>query len=336
MRRFLFLLGLLFISLGIVSAESNPTQSTLNRGISVAHPTEDIVSLGYGWMKVYDPPAIRYSSNVLYRLDVDAYDYYYDSANTLGRLRGIILNYGHNIDAYEIGNEPNIIEEWKEPPAAYQYAHVLCEAYQVVKEYDPSALVISAGIAPTGRIEGTFDGHFKHNGIAQDEREYLTEFIISGGHHCADAIGFHPMGFRADFDATPDITTNNPNTDCTNGFCFRTIEKFYDVLVERGLGYKQIWATEVGWLLEPPQACLSHPSWAGREWQIVSAEKQASNIIGAFDYAEANYPWLQNLIVFNYNFDDVPWYETCEQMRYYSTDLQTRDHFIIHLPLIRR
>lgn len=333
MRRYLFLFVLFTLGLGLASAETNPRN--VSRGISVASPHVDVTPLGYDWKKVYNVPTQPSTSNVLYRFDVDANDFYSGGAFTFGRLRGIASQYGDYIDAYEIGNEPNIISEWGSPPVAHQYVRVLCEAFNIIRQHDPSALVISAGLAPTGRIQGNYNGHLNHNVVAQDEREYLLEFIISGGHDCADAIGFHPIGYRADFDAAPDVTTGNPDTNCTEGFCFRTIEKFYQVLDDRGLGYKQIWATEMGWLREPPHHCLSHPSWEGRAWQIVSAGDQIQNIQGAFDYADANYPWLQNMFVFNYDFNKAPWYDDCEQMRYYSIDRQGVPEFYdLFLPII--
>ena len=244
---------------------------------------------------------------------------------------------GANIDAYEIGNEPNIIDEWLTPPKATAYVYQLCEAYRAIKIYDPTAIVVSAGLAPVGRIDSVYDGHLGHDGQRQDEREFIEEFIIAGGQHCADVIGFHPMGFRADFDAAPDVTTGNPDSDCSDGLCFRTVEKFHERLVERDIDLP-VWATEVGWLISPPANCLSTPSWAGRAWQIVTPEKRDQNIAGIFDYATNNYPWMENIFVWNLNFDDAPWYDSCEQMRYYSQNISVSPPppYSLYLPVIQR
>ena len=212
---------------------------------------------------------------------------------------------------------------------------MLCVAYQAIRAADPGAIIVSAGLAPVGRIDNIWNGHYGHDGQNQDEREWMHEFIAAEGHNCADVIGFHPMGFRADFDAEPDIDGGTPETDCTNGFCFRTIEKFREVMDERQIDMP-IWATEVGWIVAPPEACLSDPSWTGREWQIVTPEARDANIAGALDYAEDNYPWLEALFVFNLNFSEAPWYDLCEQMRYYSVGSPVVEFTRTYLPLMRR
>ena len=89
---------------------------------------------------------------------------------------------------------------------------------------------------------------------------------------------------------------------------------------EYGLGHKQIWPTEWGWIVEPPAHCLTDPSWQGRLWQIVTLEKQASNLRGAFEYADAHYPWMGAMFIFNLNFNMAPYYPECEQMRFYAVE----------------
>ena len=126
------------------------------------------------------------------------------------------------------------------------------------------------------------------------------------------------MGFRADYDAEPDVDGGTPETDCSNGFCFRGAEKIYEIIQAHGLDDLKVWATEVGWLVEPAAECIGHPSWQGRYWQIVSAEKQAENLEGAFRYARFHWPWLEALFVFNLDFVTAPYYDECEQMSHYS------------------
>ena len=50
----------------------------------------------------------------------------------------------------------------------------------------------------------------------------------------------------------------------------------------------------------------------------MTANKQADNLVGAFRYARFNWPWMRAMFVFNFNFDSAPYYDQCEQMRYYS------------------
>ena len=305
--------------------------------------TQLIPEMCFGWAKMYHIPYETKAIKVLWRVPATGTD----AQNSLlfaDLLKQQVIRWGHRIEAYEIGNEVNLGQNgWEMPPNAADYAQLLCHAYTAIKEVNPDALVVSAGLAPVGRITGNWNGQAGHNGEVQDERAYLQAFINAGGANCADAIGYHPMGFSADFNADPDINGGTPETNCHNGFCFRGMEKIYDILVANGYGHKKIWATEVGWLRTPPSHCYSHPSWEGREWQVVSAEKQAQNLYGAFRYARANWPWLEAMFVFNYDFDRTHYYDGCEQMRYYAirempaeAALKSLHYpFTHHLPLLK-
>ena len=314
------ILILVLTSTALSSREQITTDTDFGYGLSVTYPDGDYAkSMGFNWIKVYDPPVKVQPTNVLYRVELSAND-----ANNLGTfataLNSFVATYGDFIDGYEIGNEPNLSSEWGAPPIAEDYVSILCTAYDTIKSGDPDAVVVSAGLATVGRIPNTWNGHKGHNGNEQDEREYLKEFLAHDGQNCSDAIGYHPMGFRADYDAEPDVDGGTDGTDCGDGFCFRSIEKIHEILQDAGLGHKKIWATEVGWIVPPPDGCLAHPSWSGRDWQIVSPTMQADNLVGAFEYGRLHWSWLGALFVFNLDFITVPtpYYAECEQMRYYS------------------
>lgn len=362
MKRF-FLIALFLLSITLLSFHSSSNRATAEtanpaaigadhtsehlqvtatpfaQGISVMAPVQldtsaRVVALQYDWMKIYEPQhTFPSTGNTLLRIDVTDADYMNLNAFR-NRVNDIVGYYGYTIEAYEIGNEPNLSQEWGASPDADHFADVLCVAYTAVKTNDSSATVVSGGLATVGRVVGSFDGHPGHNGVVQDEREFIQEFIAAGGPQCTDAIGYHPLGFRADYDAEPDIDGGTPETNCDNGFCFRTVEKIHDILVDAGLENKPIWATEAGWITDPPAHCLTTPTWYGRSWQIVSEEKQEENIAGAFTYAQLHWPWLKGLFIFNFNFDEAPYYDECEQMRFYSVDgpvLPTISH--VYLPV---
>jgi len=196
--------------------------------------------------------------------------------------------------------------------------------------------VVSAGLAPTGRVPETWQGHPGHNGRFQDERAFLQEFLDEGGGQCFDVLGYHPYGYSADYDAEPDVyDPDNPTKNCVNGFCFRGAEKIYDILVNNGLGARQIWATEFGWLVVPPDECLSDASWKGRAWQIVSAEKQASNLVGAYEYATSKWHWMGAMFIFNLNFNTAPWItDDCEQMRFYGIKSRPAESALATMPKV--
>lgn len=321
---FAMLLMVMLVS-GQATAEPDDTR-VMRYGISVSAfgNVYEVDDLGLSWAKVYNPPPMRLPSNILYRYDVNAYTYL-DLDFVSFSLSNITADYGENIEAYQIGNEPNLSAEWYAPPTASEYVAVLCEAYGVIKQYDPDALVISAGLATVGRIPGEWNGQSGHDGSNQDERAYLQAFLDAGGAECADAIGYNALGFRADFDANPDEETEDPDTNCGNGFCFRTIEQIRGILVDNGYEDKPVWATEVGWITAPPSACLNSYDWQTRTWQTVSNAKQSENITGAIQYAENNYDWMGALFLWNLDFNQVPYYE-CDQMRFYS--IMEREAFV--------
>jgi hypothetical protein len=302
------------------AAPQSGDELALGYGFNVA--TWDIArieSLGFNWIKVFNPPGSRLPLNVLLRVDAQA--------GHLGDLPGFGAAMFHlaqsqagYVDAYEIGNEPNLDASygWAAPPDAAAYATLLCTAYSQIKAADPVAKVISAGLAPTGRVTGNWNGHPGHNGRYQDEREFLREFLAAGGADCLDGLGYHPYGFRAAYDAAPDLPSTDPEQNCVNGFCFRGAEKIYQIMQQEGYGHKPMWATEFGWIVQPPAHCLNDGSWDGRLWQIVDEPTQATNLVGAFQYAAAHWPWMEAMFVFNLNFNTVGWYQECEQMRYYG------------------
>ncbi len=316
---------LLLLGVGVVWAAGTRTVQAavphLGYGANVsAWDTARLTTMGFNWIKVFNPPDSDLPQNVLLRIDA-----YHDDLNDVEAfgdfVQQLAQNNGAYIEAYEIGNEVNLDASygWAASPVAADYTMILCEAYNRIKLVDPTAIVVSAGLAPTGRVQGNWNGHAGHNGLYQDEREYLRELLDAGGGACFDALGYHPYGYSADFDAIPDVGSADPTQNCTNGFCFRGVEKIYTIMAqEYNLGQKQVWPTEFGWIVQPPDYCLTDPTWSGRLWQIVTPEKQATNLVGAYTYAEAHYPWMGAMFLFNLNFNENPGYPECEQMRYYG------------------
>lgn len=325
-RRLSLLVVIITFALAGVLWWSQPIQATsphLGYGANVAEWDISLLnSMGFNWIKVFNAPGSDLPQNVLIRVDAN-YTHLGNVTAFGNSVQALAQNNGAYIDAYEIGNEVNLDASygWGTSPIAADYKILLCEAYTRIKQADPTAIVVSAGLAPTGRVQGNWNGHAGHNGLYQDEREYLREMLDAGAGPCFDALGYHPYGYSADFDAAPDVSSSDPTQNCANGFCFRGVEKIYEIMdAEYSLGNKQIWPTEFGWIVEPPSHCLSDPSWAGRLWQIVSLEKQASNLRGAFEYADANYPWMGAMFIFNLNFNMAPYYPECEQMRFYAVE----------------
>ena len=157
--------------------------------------------------------------------------------------------------------------------------------------------------------------------------------VVAGAAECLDVVGYHPYGFSADADAEPGVASADPTQNCANGFCFRGAELFYDVMQTVGMTETLMWSTETGWLVDPPDDCLSQPGWPDRAWQIVSRQKQAENLVEAFTYARTNWPWMGGIFVFNLNFNRAPWIpDTCEQMRYYAVQGRPAETALTEMP----
>ena len=58
--------------------------------------------------------------------------------------------YAGQIEAYQVWNEPNLAREWGEqPPNPAGYVELLVACAGAIREADPAAIIISAGLSPT-------------------------------------------------------------------------------------------------------------------------------------------------------------------------------------------
>ena len=281
--------------------------------------TGGVEALGFDWIKTLGRPAGG-EARKLVRIDLQANDLA-TLDDWLAGLEANVRQWAQVADAYEIGNEPNLDASygWGAPPNAGDYAHALCRAYATIKAADPDALVVSAGLAPTGRIPFEWQGHqgYCAPGVSwcpvyyQDEREFLREMLRAGAGACFDALGYHPYGFSAPYDAAPGSSACG-----ANDFCFRGVERIHAILHDEFGLPQPIWATEFGWIVDPrlvgrPE-CWDDPTMVAFQWMVVSPEAQAANLVGAYQYAAAHYPWMGAMFFFNYSIASG-----CDQMAFF-------------------
>ncbi len=191
--------------------------------------------------------------------------------------------YKGRIRAYEVWNEPNLAREWADRrPNATQYVAMLREAYRRIKEADPNAMVVSAGLSPT-----TAWGD-----IATPDMQYLREIYAAGGAAYFDALGAHGAGFKAPPEMSPDEVAQNPaynNGELGAGrvYCFRHVEDLRRIMVESGDANKQIALLEFGWTIDPRPDSPYH--WHS----ILDPQLQADYFVRAYRWARENWsPWI--------------------------------------------
>jgi hypothetical protein len=114
------------------------------------------------------------------------------------------------IDAYEIGNEPNLAWEWepdsKNPanPDPAAYVELLRIAYTNIKAADPEAIVIAAAMSPTGSVPPEVEEVW-------DDRRFIRAMYEAGAKPYFDVLGTHPFGFKYPPETDPESIYYDPD-----------------------------------------------------------------------------------------------------------------------------
>jgi hypothetical protein len=162
------------------------------------------------------------------------------------------------VRTFEIWNEANIHTFWNPAPNPVLYTAMLRDAYAAIKAVDPSATVLSGGLAPA-----TNDG----TNIAPVT--YLEDMYADGAKGSFDALGYHAYSAPA----LPDTYESWSGWSQMD----QTTPSVRSVMTANGDAGKQIWITEVG-------APSSGPSGVG-------TAAQAEEVTQAIQGARAN-SWI--------------------------------------------
>jgi hypothetical protein len=204
--------------------------------------------------------------------------------------------YRGRVEAYQVWNEPNLAREWGGwPPNPAEYVELLRACYIGVKTADPDALIISAGLSPTG------------NGPpeAMPDIEYLIGMYEAGAAPYFDLLGVNAPGFKAPPEVSPDQAAAMPEYGGQRFFCFRHVEDAREVMLRYGDGDKQVAVLEVGWTTDPRPDSSYH-------WHAVTEEQQADYLVRALRYAKEHWsPWIGLMTVISVA--DPRWTEEDEQ-----------------------
>lgn len=186
------------------------------------------------------------------------------------------------IQAYQIWNEPNLAREWgNKRPNPAEYVQFLGKAYRAIKAANPNAIVISAGMAPTG----------DNSDIAMpDDLFYDQMYQAMGGNSNGyfDALGVHGAGYAAPPELDPAEAASNPKYGGYRFFAFRHVEDIRRIMEKYGDTAKKIVLLEFGWTYDPVNPAYK---WHGADAGI-DKFVQADYLVRAYKYAAANWPWV--------------------------------------------
>ncbi len=189
----------------------------------------------------------------------------------------LAARYRGRIAAYQVWNEPNLSREWgdKSPdPAGYTALLKLC--YEAIKAADPDAIVISAGLAPTGTQPPA----------AMPDTDFLQGMYDAGAEAYFDVLGVNAPGYKAPPELSPEAVAADGALGNGRWFAFRHVEDMRAIMVANGDSHKQVAILEMGWVLHQDQ----HPDYT---WHGVTEAEQADYLVRAYQFAQANWrPWI--------------------------------------------
>lgn len=185
----------------------------------------------------------------------------------------IASRYAGRIKAYQVWNEPNLSREWGgSTPDAAAYAELLRHCSEAIHAADRDAIVISAGLAPTGT----------HNNLAHRDDLYLQAMYDAGFQEHADVVGMNAPGWGLPPSYSPDRAESEGRGRWAT---FRRVEDLRKIMVENGDAASQVAILEVGYTTDSV-----HPEY---QWHAVSEDKQREYLVDAYQYAAENWrPWV--------------------------------------------
>ncbi len=201
----------------------------------------------------------------------------------------VARRYAGQIAAYQIWNEPNLSREWggRRPDPA-EYVQLLAACSESIRAVDPGAVLISAGLAPTGN----------HDDYALPDNIYFDHLYRNGFQEHIDVVGVHAPGY-----APPEIGPDD-EAALQRWFTFRRIEDLRKIMLNYHDEARQMAIVEFGYTTEK-----INPDY---KWFSVTEAEQAELIERAYEYAIANWrPWI-GLIVLLY-LPDLSWQQNDEE-----------------------
>lgn len=186
--------------------------------------------------------------------------------------------YRGRIQAYQVWNEPNLSREWGDrSPNPAEYTELLRVCYLGIKMGDPDAIVISAGLAPTGTQPP----------LAMPDTDFLQGMYEAGAAAYFDVLGVNAPGYKAPPETAPAFVADPANDLGGNAWAaFRHVETIRAIMVANGDEAKQVAILEMGWMRQQEY----FPDY---QWHGVTEQQQADYLVGAYEYAREHWqPWI--------------------------------------------
>ena len=192
-----------------------------------------------------------------------------DSATYADFAGALASRYGGQIMAYQIWDSPNISPHWgKGPIDPSAYVDLLTLASTAIRQADPQALIVTAGLAP----------NTESGGLNMSDVLFVHEIYRRGAGDAFDVLGAKTFGFWSG----PD-----DRRVAENVLNFSRVILLREEMLRRGEGHKPIWALESGWYALPDD-------WQGRPSPLGSDRPfiQGERMDGALDRLEQEWPWM--------------------------------------------
>ncbi len=181
---------------------------------------------------------------------------------------------------WEIWNEPNSKDFWKPKSSPSDYAELLKQSYQAIKQQDGAATVITAGLSPQAT-----------NDVAYAPIDFLNAVYKAGAKPYFDAVADHPYTFPLSPTSSQDHAWNQMATD-SNGL--------RQIMVHNGDSAKKIWITEFGAPTGGPGpiSTIGNPNLNAKPY-VVDEALQAK-ILGDAIRLYQSYDWVGPFFVYSY------------------------------------
>lgn len=191
-------------------------------------------------------------------------------ADDFGRFAAAAVDRYHRrgVSTWEIWNEPNSEQFWSTGPDPEGYGELLMATSAAIRAADPSATVITGGLAPAEDIDG----------VELSPRTFLSRLYDVVPREAFDAVAVHPYSY-------PAFPSEGQGWNT-----FAALPSLRRILVDSGDEAKRIWLTEYG----APTG--DHP-------RAVTTEHQAELVLDAVKTAD-RWDWVGPLFVYSHR--DLP------------------------------